>query len=252
MRLRTIIVDDEPIARKGLAEDAGEIDFLDIVGVAENSFQALDLLATIRPDLLLLDINMPRLSGLDLIKSLPNPPMIIIVTAWPEYALEGYELDVMDYLIKPVDLPRLLKACCKAREFFSLQRQASAHPISSAPISPAPMFSAAVERNEGYFFVRCNGKYEKLLFRELLYVEAADNYVMIHTAGKKILTYHTLKDMAARLPSTHFMKVHKSFIISLDKVSSMEGQTLIVGGAVIPVSRHLKDAVRERILGINF
>lgn len=242
MRLRTIIVDDEPMARKGLAEDAGEIDFLEIVGVAENSFQALDLLTTLRPDLLLLDINMPRLSGLDLIKSLPNPPLVIIVTAWPEYALEGYELDVMDYLIKPVDLPRLLRACCKAREFYLLQRQASAHPMSSA----------AIEKTDGYFFVKSGGKYEKLLFRDLVFVEAADNYVMIHVAGKKILTYHTLKYMAALLPSSHFMKVHKSFIISLDKVTAMEGQTLIVGGTVIPVSRHLKDAVRERVLGMNF
>lgn len=242
MRLRTIIVDDEPMARKGLAEDAGEIDFLEVVGVAENSFQALDLLTTLRPDLLLLDINMPRLSGLDLIKSLPNPPMIIIVTAWPEYALEGYELDVMDYLIKPVDLPRLLKACCKAREFHSLQRQASAH----------PMPSAVIENTDGYFFIRSGGKYEKLLFRDLLFIEAADNYVMIHVAGKKILTYHTLKYMTALLPSTRFMKVHKSFIVCLDKITAMDGQTLIVGGAVIPVSRHLKDSVRERVLGINF
>jgi len=239
MRLRTIIVDDEPMARQGLAEDAGEIDFLEIVGVAENSFQALDLLVTLRPDLLLLDINMPRLNGLDLIKSLPNPPLIIIVTAWPEYALEGYELDVMDYLIKPVDLPRLLKACCKAREFYLLQRQAIGH----------FMPSSAVEKTGSYFFIKSGGKYEKLLFRDLLYVEAADNYVMIHIAGKKILTYHTLKYMAALLPPTHFMKVHKSFIVALDKVSALEGQTLIIGGVPIPVSRHLKDAVRERILG---
>lgn len=114
------------------------------------------------------------------------------------------------------------------------------------------MSSAAIEKTDGYFFVKSGGKYEKLLFRDLVFVEAADNYVMIHVAGKKILTYHTLKYMAALLPSSHFMKVHKSFIISLDKVTAMEGQTLIVGGTVIPVSRHLKDAVRERVLGMNF
>ena len=236
MRLRTIIVDDEPMARKGLSEELREIDFIEVVGLAENSFQALDLLTTLRPDLLLLDIEMPRLNGLDLIKTLPKPPMIIIVTAYAEYALEGYELDVMDYLIKPVDFSRLLKACCKAREFHLLQ-----HPPHLPPSSP--------DLSDSYFFIRSGGKYEKLLFRELLFVEGADNYVMIHIAGKKILTYQTLKYMEALLPATHFMKVHRSFIISLDKVTSVDGQTLTISGFSIPISRHMRDAVRQRVLG---
>src|SRR5882672_4679825 len=113
MRLRTIMVDDEPMARKGIAEELKEMAFIELVGVAENSFQAMDLVATLRPDLILLDIGMPGLSGLDLIKTLSRPPMVIIITAYPEYALEGYALDVMDYLIKPVNFSRLLKACCK-------------------------------------------------------------------------------------------------------------------------------------------
>jgi DNA-binding LytR/AlgR family response regulator len=238
MRLRTIIVDDEPMARKGLSEDLRDIDFIELAGVAENSFQALDLLSNLRPDLLLLDIDMPRLSGLDLLKSLPKPPMIIIVTAFSEYALQGFELDVMDYLIKPVDFSRLLKACCKAREFHLLQ-----HPPSESPSLGSP------HPDDGYFFVKAGGKYEKLLFRELLFVEAADNYVMIHVPGKKILTYHTLKHMATILPSSRFIKVHKSFIVALDKVRVIEGQSLIIDGFTIPVSRQMKDAVRERILG---
>jgi len=237
MQLRTIMVDDEPMARKGISEELKEIAFIELVGVAENSFQAMDLVAGLRPDLILLDIGMPGLNGLDLIKTLSRPPMIIIITAYPEYALEGYELDVMDYLIKPVSFSRLLKACCKAREFRLLQQQASGHfPMQTPPAA------------DSYFFVKAGGKYEKLLFRELLFIEGADNYVMIYIPGKKILAYHTLKYMMEMLPATHFMKVHKSFIVALDKVSRLEGHTLLIEGFTIPISRLMKEEVRERVL----
>lgn len=229
MPLRTIIIDDEPAARKGLEEECKDIAFLHIVGIAANSFQALELVKTLHPDLLLLDIEMPGLSGLDLIKSMKDPPMVIITTAYSEYALEGYELDVMDYLIKPVDFPRLCKACCKARDFHQLKEQAG-------PLVP------------DYFFVKCNGKHEKVAWHDLLFVEAADNYIMVHLSGRKLMAYQTLKSMEGLLPAAHFMKVHKSFIVALDKVTRLEGQDLLIEKFRIPVSRNLKDLVRERIL----
>src|SRR5258706_5397223 len=120
MKLQSIIVDDEPIARKGLEEDITQIDFIDIIGIAENSFNALELITSKRPDLIFLDIEIPRLNGLDFIKTLKEPPMIIITTAYSKYALKGYELDVIDYLVKPIDFNRQLKACCKAKEFHEL------------------------------------------------------------------------------------------------------------------------------------
>src|SRR5579872_6557426 len=123
MQLRCIMVDDEPVARKGMEEDLREIAFVELVGIAENSYQAVELVAALCPDLIFLDIQMPGLNGLDLIRSLRQPPMVIITTAYPEYALKGYELDVMDFLIKPIDFNRLLKACCKAQEFYSLKQQ---------------------------------------------------------------------------------------------------------------------------------
>lgn len=238
MQLRTIMVDDEPMARKGISEELKEIAFIELVGVAENSFQAMDLVASLRPDLILLDIGMPGLNGLDLIKTLSRPPMVIIITAYPEYALEGYELDVMDYLIKPVNFSRLLKACCKAREFHLLQQQATGK--LAPPASPA---------SENYFFVKCGGKFEKLFFHELLFIEAADNYIMIHIPGRKLLVYQTLKGIEATLPSRGFMKVHKSFIVALDKVSGMDGHSLLIEGHSIPVSRHVIDSVRQKLLG---
>jgi DNA-binding LytR/AlgR family response regulator len=156
--------------------------------------------------------------------------MVIVITAYTEYALEGYELDVMDYLIKPVDFPRLWKACCKARDFHQLKMQAP----SAAP--------------EPYFFVKCNGKHEKIAWQELLFVEAADNYILIHLSGRKLMIYQTLKSMENLLPATDFMKVHKSYIIALDKVTRLEGQVLIIEKFRIPISRNYKDLVRERLL----
>jgi DNA-binding LytR/AlgR family response regulator len=238
MQLRCIIVDDEPMARRGMEEELREISFVDLVGVAANSYQAIELVATLRPDLILLDIQMPGLNGLDLVKSLRQPPMVIITTAYSEYALRGYELDVMDFLIKPVDYRRLLKACCKAQEFHALRQLAAG----------AGLASLSMPSSDLYFFVKSNGKYEKILFNELSFIEAANNYVFLHTNAKKFMVYDTLKNMEAILPASDFMKVHKSFIVSLKKISAVEGSTLRIGGAIIPVSRNLKEAMLKRII----
>jgi DNA-binding LytR/AlgR family response regulator len=238
MQLRCIIIDDEPMARKGMEEELREIAFIKLVGIGENSYQAIELVATLRPDLILLDIQMPGLNGLDLIKSLRQPPMVIITTAYSEYALRGYELDVMDFLIKPVDFKRLLKACSKAQEFHALRQSAAGVGLPNLSMPSGDL----------YFFVKSNGKYEKILFSELLFVEAADNYVLLHTNGKKFMVYDTLKNMQSILPVDDFIKVHKSFIVALKKVSAVEGNTLRILEAEIPISRSLKEVVIERIM----
>ena len=234
MKLNCIIVDDEPPAREGLAEDIRETGFIEIVGIAENALQAAELIQTVKVDLIFLDIEMPQLNGLDFIKSLKSPPMVIITTAYPGYALEGYDLDVMDYLLKPISFNRLLKACHKAKEFYTLkQHNGLAKPAND------------------YFFIKCNGRYEKIFLKELLFVEAADNYVTIHTTEKKMLSYHTLKSMQQYLPGTDFIKVHKSFIISIDKISQIEGNRVIINNHTIPISRNFKEAVLSRVIANN-
>jgi DNA-binding LytR/AlgR family response regulator len=161
--------------------------------------------------------------------------MIIIITAYSGYALEGYELDVIDYLMKPVDLHRLLKACCKAKEFFELKQHALLARQSNLPA-------------DGYFFVKCNGKHERIVVKELLFVEAADNYVIIHTTMKNFMTHDTLRNMEGLLPASHFIKVHKSFIVALDKIDHVEGNEIVLGRTRIPVSRNLKEALVERLV----
>ena len=232
MKLRCVIVDDEPMARKGICEDIQQIPFLEITGIAENALQANDLLVKQTPDLILLDIEMPKLTGLDFLKSLKNPPMVIIITAYSEYALQGFNLDVIDYLVKPVPFDRLLKACNKARDFYELRQKA---------------LESKTTGND-YFFVKSESKFEKIFYNELLFVEAADNYVLIHTMNRNFMTYLTLKNIEEYLPVDDFMKVHKSFIVAIDKISRVEGNEIVIGKSRIPVSREIKEDMMERVV----
>ena len=229
MKLRCVIVDDEPMARNGLAEDIRAIDFMEVTGIAENALQAMELLTKQNPDLLFLDIEMPKLNGFDLLHSLDKPPMVILTTAWSHYAPESYDAGVIDYLLKPISFDRLLKACNKAKDF---QLQQITNPANGS---------------SDHFFVKSNGRYEKILVSELLYIEAADNYIFLNTAGKKYLVYRTLKSMEEYLPAQHFVKVHKSFIVAFDKVDSFEGNQLFIGEHCIPVSRNYREMVISRM-----
>ncbi|NII26488.1 response regulator transcription factor [Pseudoflavitalea sp. X16] len=235
MKLRCIIVDDEPFARHGLAEDIRTIDFMEVTGIAESALQAMELLVKQTPDLIFLDIEMPKLNGFDLLRTLEQPPMIILTTAYAHYAPESYDLGVIDYLLKPISFNRLLKACHKAKDYYTLIR------------GDTNQGSLAGSGVNDYFFVKCNGRQEKICLQELLYIEAADNYIFIHTTSKKLLVYHTLKNMEEYLPANRFIKVHKSFIVAFDKVDSLEGNQLFIGERTIPVGRNFRDALAERV-----
>ena len=228
MNLRCIVVDDEPIARKGLEEYIAEIPYLKHVGSFESATTAAQFLSVNSVDLMLLDIRMPRLSGIDLLKSIKEPPMVIFTTAFPQYALESYELSVLDYLVKPISVERFKKATQKAFDYFSLK-----HP----------------QTLPDYFFIKCNQQLEKILFNEVLFVEAMQNYCIVHTASRKLICYVTLTAMVEKLPSDRFMKVHKSFIVALDKVTGIEGSSLKIGSSVVPVSRSLRQQVTGKITG---
>ncbi len=232
MNLNCIIVDDEPMARKVLEEYIEDVDFLTLVGKAENPIKATALLDNNKVDLMFLDINMPRMSGIDFLRSAIKLPLTIMTTAYTEYAIEGFELDVLDYLVKPFSFERFLKAAIKAKEYIELQNK------------PA----IALSETNNYFFVKCNGKIEKIFYDELIYVEAMLNYVVLHTADKKLIVYLTIKSIAEQLPETLFLKIHKSTIINTSKIKSIEGNEIDMGKAKVIISQNLHDNVMKEIL----
>lgn len=232
MKLNCLIIDDEPLARKGISEYVKEVEFLNSAGECGSAAEAAGLLAKHPVDLLLLDIQMPRLSGIDFLKTLSHPPMAIFTTAYSEYALEGYSLDVIDYLVKPIPFDRFLKAVQKAHDFHLMRQKET---VSSPE----------------YFFVKSNGKFERVAFGDILYIESMQNYVIIHLSGQKLIVYMTLAGLEAQLPPKRFMKVHKSFIVSIEQVNAIENNEIVIKNSRIPISRSLKDEVMKRILGDN-
>ena len=230
MKLRCIIIDDEPLARKGIEEELKGIDFLEIIGIAENVIQANDLTLALHPDLIFLDIQMPKLTGFDFLRALTHPPLVIIITAYSEYALEGFNMNVIDYLVKPVAFERLLRACSKAREFYHYSKTTEAGQPSE------------------YFFIKCGNKFEKIFLRELNIIEAVDNYVSLHTDSKTYISYLTLKNVEAFLPGTNFIKVHKSFVVAVEKIDFIEGNELSIAGKRVPISRFHKDSLMKQIV----
>jgi len=231
-KLNCVIIDDEPIARKIIEEYIADIDFLDLIGKAENPVKAASLLSETRVDIIFLDINMPRLNGIEFLRSSSNLPAVIITTAYPEYALEGFALDVLDYVVKPVSFERFLKACNKAKNYFDLKIKAG-----------------ETERNKAdHFFIKCDNSIEKIFYDDLLYVEGLLNYVVLHTTSGKMIVYMTIKSMVEQLPPELFIKVHKSYIVNLAKIKGIEGNTIKVGNTNIAISQNLKDEVLKKVL----
>lgn len=239
--INCIITDDEPLAREGLAQYVTDIDFLNLQGIAENPLETMAIMQDKSVDLLFLDIQMPKLNGLDFLKSLDNPPLVIITTAYPSFALEGYQLDVLDYLVKPITFQRFLKACFKAKKQFELMQGKSDQKsmVAAKPVT------------KEHFFIKCDGKIERIRFDELLYVESMQNYVSLQTERGKFTTLLTLKNTLSELPSTSFMQIHKSFIINLEKVQTLGDGHIKIKDRLIPISRSRLTEVTKRILGDN-
>lgn len=234
MKLNCIIIDDEPIARKLLQEYVEETDFLALVGMAENPVKATTLLNENEVDLIFLDINMPKMNGLQFLRSTNTLPMVIMTTAYGEYALDGFELSVVDYLVKPFSLARFLKATQKALELKTLRNK--------------PTSAEKQESTADHFFVKCDGKLERVAFDDLLYIEALANYVTLYTPHKKLVAYLTMKGIEEQLPADRFLKVHKSYIVNIDKIKSIEGSMLDLGDIKITIGQSFYEAVLDRLL----
>ena len=228
VKIRCIITDDEPMARKGLQGYIEKIDFLELVAVCEDGIQLGNVLKEQPADLIFLDIEMPYLSGLELLSGLTNPPKVIIVSAYEQYALKGYELDVVDYLLKPVSFERFMKAVNKVYDWYVKEK-----PDESQPTS---------------IFVKTTLKYEKVDFADILFVEALDNYIAIQTVRKKLVTHSSLSSFLNNLPRDKFVQIHKSFVVNFEKVTSLEGNLLGIDNYKLPVSKNYRAEIRERLL----
>jgi DNA-binding LytR/AlgR family response regulator len=237
--INCIIIDDEPLARKGLKEYIADVDFLNLAGEFDNPVKASGMLSRGDVQLLFLDIQMPKITGLEFFKTLQHAPPVIFTTAFPQYALDGFELNALDYLVKPISFDRFLKAVLKAKEYYEV-RQFNHTETPQSSLTPE------------YFFIKADNKLVKIFFEEILFVEALQNYVMIHTKDKKYISYLTFRSVEEYLPVDKFIKVHKSFIIAASKIDSIEANDIKIGPHHIPVSRNLKDEVMEKLLKGKF
>ena len=233
--INCIIIDDEPLARKGLREYISDVDFLRLAGEYDNPLKATEMISKGEVQLLFLDIQMPKITGLDFMKTLQKPIPVIFTTAFPQFALDGFELNALDYLVKPISFDRFLKAALKAKEYYEVRQK------NEADRPP-------VAEPGNYFFIKADNRLVKVSFSDILFIEALQNYVVVHTQEKKLITYLTFKSVEEYLPSTQFIKVHKSFIVSASKIHSIEGNDIRIDQHHIPISRNLKEEVMDKLL----
>ena len=237
--INCVIIDDEPLARKGLREYISDVDFLHLAGEYDNALKATEMISRGEAQLLFLDIQMPKITGLEFMKTLQKPVPVIFTTAFPQYALDGFDLNALDYLVKPISFDRFLKAALKAKEYYEVRQKNDADKTPVAEVGD-------------YFFIKADNKLVKVLFNDILFIEALQNYVVVHTQEKKLITYLTFKSVEEYLPSSQFIKVHKSFIVSATKIDSIEGNDIRIGQHYIPISRNLKDEVMDKVLKGKF
>ncbi len=233
-----IIIDDEPLARQGMEMLLKNIPNLQIVGSFKNGFEASAYLQKQMVDLMFLDINMPELSGMDFVKSLLQKPLVIFVTAYPQYALDSYELDAIDYLVKPVRVERLIKAIGKAEAILQID-------YSDNTISNIESFE------QDYVFIKADRKFIKIFFKDILYIEGMKDYVSIKLSNQKILTAMNIKTISAQLPSQLFARVNKSYIVNTSNITAADSYTVYVDSEEIPIGDSYKESFFENYIHAN-
>jgi two-component system LytT family response regulator len=232
--INAVVIDDEPVARKGIASYVEQTPFLHLAGTAKSALEANDFLRENDVDLLFLDIEMPDLTGVEFMRSLKNPPAVIFTTAYRDYATEGFELDAIDYLVKPISMQRFLKAANKAQTLFEAKNTPKAIPVSTTA--------------KDHFFIKSDGQYIKIKLDDVLYFESERDYIFIHTVGKRYMTLLTLKQLELELQSEKFVRVHRSFIVAIEKVDLLEGNMIYIKDKRIPVSRGMQESVFKLLI----
>lgn len=234
MKLRCLAVDDEKLSLDLLEDNISKVPFLELVGKSRNPVEALNLLRTQEVDLIFLDIQMPGLTGLQFLKSLPNPPMVIFVTAYENHAVDAFGLGVIDYLVKPVAFERFLKACNKAMQQYQLSQAAAAAPQ---------------QVNTDYIFVNADYSLLKIVVSDIQWVEGLKDYIKIHLASstKPVVTRMTMKAIEEKLSASRFVRIHKSYILSLSAITAIRKNSVFIGSLELPISDNYKDVLKTFI-----
>jgi DNA-binding LytR/AlgR family response regulator len=226
VQLKCLIIDDEPLARDVIENYLTNFSFIKLVAKCDNALIALDWIKKQKIDLVFLDVSMPFISGIEFIRTLKNPPAVILTTAHKEFALEGYELNVVDYLLKPISIERFLKAINKLN--------------LDLPETPKPVITNAM--NDSFIYVKSEKKNVKILLKEILFIESLKDYIKIHTIDKTIITQVPISTIEQRLPD-NFLRVHRSFIVAKDKISAYTQHDIEIGKLQIPIGRNYKTIV---------
>src|SRR5580693_8228940 len=223
-----IVIEDEPLAAEVLQDYIGQVPFLKLVSSCSDAFYAMETLQSFDVDLMFLDIHLPKMKGLDLIKVLKKPPKIIITSAYQEYALQGYEFNVIDYLLKPIEFSRFLKAVNKIEQ-------------SKEIVMPARPVARSAER--AYLFFSVGKKKVKVFLDEILYIESMKEYIRVNTKNKSVLTKFKLSQVEELLNENNFLRIHRSIIVAKDKIESFSATEVELGGKRLPIGRSYKELV---------
>lgn len=233
--MKCLIVDDEELAVKVIENHIQQIDGMEVAGVCHNAMDAFALLQQQPIDLVFLDIQMPKISGLSLLKSMPNKPPVILTTAHREFALEGFELDVVDYLLKPISLDRFLKAVGK---IYRLQQRAVPVPAQG---------QSNREENATFFYIKSDRQFIKIPLAEVLYIESLRNHVKIITTTGNYTTLLGISQMEQKLPPQHFIRIHRSYLIAITKVDRFTQTNLFIGEKTLPIGQNYREEVLRRL-----
>ena len=234
--IKSLIVDDESLASKVIETYLEPLTEFEIVGTLSNAIEAYNFLSENNVDLIFLDINMPSISGLDFLKSLKEPPLVIITTAYREYAIEGFDLDVIDYLVKPIPLPRFLHALDKVKTHLKSQDP----PISNS--------SSTEISSDQFVLLKVDKKIIKIELSDIYYIESLKDYIRVKTKIGDFITHQTLTAITGLLPHNNFIRIHRSYTISLDKVAALNGNAVEINNNLIPIGRNYISEVKETIL----
>jgi len=235
MKIRCLIVDDEPLAQDILVQYIGNCKSLELVKVCSDALEAGEVIRSQPVDLIFLDINMPRLSGIRFVKTLNHPVLIIFTTAYPEYAAEGFEANAVDYLVKPFSFERFMKAVNKAIEWAEFRKEKGNQGEDESV------------QDRGFILLRSDKKIFKVNFDDILYFESIGDYIKVHLTDKKIIIHETVKNLLTQLPINKFIRVHKSYIVSVEKIRLIEGNQVDVAGQKIPIGLVFKDELLKRL-----